>query len=363
METAENVAQSQIATEVASRLRDLTSLESVHVISMDRIGFEGPVEQEFGHPPFSERLGALAARQIAYELAFSMVMKWKQGDLNVPFRIGVAAGSTVRAIVEAFSFPPQFRDKLRDTRLTVEVAPLTIGPIPETASSAGFIANSLCRKLSQSLPSVEFVPLTEKSPESDGYRLKMKDDLRSARDKDPFDLTRENSAQSKIELKKSPLRFDWILTGVGSINSGQLVEHLKLRFPSDDNRSDIYAKAVGDICSRIFTKGGTEILQSDGDKFVGISFDWLAYLANAKSHGRRHNRVVAVTGGEEKYTAILSLMKNTLREPPVGNQRRIRCLFNSLFTDELTVRLLLDDLGREARIRREARQRSARDFD
>ena len=150
-------AQSQVVSEIAARLRKLTGFESVHVIPIDFVGFDGEYDvdhMQYGSVPFAVRLGALAADHVSFELALSMLMK-KHEDRHAIFKIGVAAGSTVRAIVKSFRmparFPELFKNPRSDDQFTVEVSPLAIGPLPETASSTGFIASDLCDKLRQSL--------------------------------------------------------------------------------------------------------------------------------------------------------------------------------------------------------------------
>lgn len=349
-------AQLQASSEIAARLREITRFESVHVISMSQIGFEGSTEiqRKFGHQPFSERLGALAAGHLAYELAFSLLMWTYEHSIkeNRPFRIGVAAGSTVRAIVENFRFPEQFVDKLSINGVSIEVCPLAIGPIPETASSAGFIASSFANRLRQSLEhgenKVEFVELSQKIPNESGYHLKMKAEIQKARNEDPFQKRKTESDKKKLRsfFESSKMRFDWILTGVGSVNSGQLNEHLELRFTPED-RQKIVTEAAGDICSRIYTHSGEEMFKDDADKFVGISFAWMQYLSNVTADsGHRSHRICAVTGGEEKYPAIMALVKNSTKELRGTDRENCLCLYNSLVTDELTARRLVIDLHR-----------------
>ncbi len=345
-------SQLQVSNELATRLREITRFESVQVIPMSYIGFEGSsaLGRTYGEMPFSDRLGALAADSVAYELAFSMLMgTYRRRPSRTPtFRIGIAAGSTVRAIVENFRFPEEFSQKLRATNLAIEVTPLAIGPIPETSSSAGFIASSFANRLQQSLEDVEFVPLSKKLPQDDGYRLSMDPEIRSARDVDPRRMLQEKSKEEFAEfIESSRMRFDWILTGVGSVNSGQLVDHLQLRFPNLDDQREIVTNAVGDICSRIYTQDGKEVKPEDADKFVGISFRWMRYLSNRRTmSGQRSHRVCAVTGGDEKYDAIRALIRNAT-EDLRGPKRRGGCPFNSLVTDELCARRLIVDLEYE----------------
>ncbi len=337
--------QTQVASEISDRLRALTDLESVHVIPIERIGLQATPAQnsERSIEPFSERLGAFAADFVAYEMAFAMFLKVLENrhpENEVVFKVGVAAGSTVRAIVEDFRIPEILCQSLAKSRLKILVSPLAIGPIPETASSAGFIASNLSLRMRQSLGSkVEFDPLAEKTPSADGYELRMVPAIRKARDEDPGELLKSD----RDRFRNSWMRFDWILTGVGSIQTGQLVEHLRLRF-GEPGMGDVMARdnVIGDICSRMYDYHGQEEHKVDGDKFVGISYRWLQFLATMRTKGQRSHTVVAVTGGEDKYDAIYALIKNTKEE--LRAKKENRCPFNSLVTDELTARRLIRDL-------------------
>jgi len=375
---SQGIPHTQAAIEVATRLRDRTKLESVHVIPTGVLGFEGQEtelgESEYGSPPFSERLGAIASDYVAYELAFSILMRIYElpklsGPENKIFQIGIAAGSTVRSIINSFRLPEGFAEKIRNSEIKIQVCPLVIGPMPETASSAGFLASLFTKTLQQALhdkEKVKFMPLSEKIPQEDGYKLAMLEEVRRVRDADPSILSLDykkiddkDKKQDIAKLRKSQLRLDWILTGVGSNGKGQLKEHIELRYKDDPKlKKKIEEDAIGDICSRIYDKNGEELAKADGDKFVGISFEWLRFLANDrhKKHAQIENRtsgqhnykITAVTGGDDKYDAIFALVQNTIEaQRHKSIDSKYLCPFNSLVTDEITARRLLRDIHKK----------------
>lgn len=308
----------QAVTETADRLRDATGLKSVHIIPSELTNWEGwsdvPIGEDRGEL-FSQRLGRLAAPFIARELASTLWLNCYTsgggGRLQPPshkFRIGIAGGSTIHGLVQALVMPDNLPDQMH-----VEIVPLVVGPIPETMYSAGFIAEMLASKI----PRSQFVEIcrTKLSPKLNECTISMDPKWSEAREND--------------HGARGALAFDWVLTGIGSTNSGQLDRHLGLLYGGQRPPG-----VIGDICSRLFGSSAVEVEEKTGDRFVAISLKWLNYLSVCPDPGRR---VIAVAGGHQKYDAIEVLLRRQKHDI------RLR-YFNVLVVDELTARMLLRGL-------------------
>lgn len=321
-------AMNQSVIEIASRLREITSLKSVHIIPAHVTGWRGwsksssPFEE-----PFSVELGRFAGEIVASEFANALLVS--NYSKERPFRIGIAAGSTIHSLVKSFHLPDDYPYSQMTSH--VEITPLVIGPVPETIYSAGFIADALHRQLPDDISTL--AKIAGATPIANGFKLSMGKEWIEARD---VDLSGPKDVEEKKQIKASPLCFDWVITGIGSKTSGPLQTHLKLRYKSNEV-TKIRKKIVGDICSRLFDAQGEEEEEREGDTFVAPSFDWLRFLSNFDKSRLLGRRVIAVTGGQKKYEPLKTLLNVAIENPN-------RKLFNVLITDELTARRLLRDL-------------------
>jgi hypothetical protein len=151
----------------------------------------------------------------------------------------------------------------------------------------------------------------------------------------------------------SPLNLDVVITGIGSLHSGQFKADIETT--SKDRMTEL-ANRKGDICSRVFGPAADELDSAHRDKFVAITFRWLKHLS--AQPGRR---VVAVAGGAEKFDALKILLrlsiqdkfesglsKNSQQSMSGSNpNKQFYRLFNVLITDELSATKLLRELNRQ----------------
>jgi len=299
--------RSQAVTDIAQRLlKRLISVgrktKSIHVLPAESTEWAGwghidefPLMDDIEQNKLNELLGKLAAGYVARELASTLTVNrftFKNGELlpnKDPFRLGIATGSTVYSLVESFEFPK------RVGRETLEIVPLVLGPVPETIYSAGFIADMLAKSLR-----AQCRPISTIANNKDSVEVRLSDDFRRLRDSD----------KSNESGKALSNYFNWVLTGIGAIDKGQLKAHVG-QFYNGKNPSGL----VGDICSRLFGSNGLELNDGRGDAFVGITFAALEQMCETEGRGKR---VIAVAGGQEKYSAIRSLL---LRKRPGLVQR------------------------------------------
>lgn len=333
-----SLVQSQASTETARRLQQITGLKSVHVAPVESIQWSGWPQDatEYFGEPFNSLLGRFAAAVISRDLAITRKLNWFDGEGGVlpeppPLRVGVAGGSTIYALVEAFQLP-------REVPVgRCEVTPLVVGPIPETNYSAGFNAEILRKKVPSN---VNPRPITNIKSVAAGFEITVRPDVIANRDAQP-----SNDWGNVLNL-------DYVVTGLGSRDSGQLRAHLGLMY--EMQHKPVPQGLIGDICSRLFGQDANEIDADIGNRFVAISFGWLKYLSSQP--GRR---IYAVAGGKDKVLPLKALLrlstKDLLEErnaqrrdlAPKRVQKIHSRLFNVLITDELTANKLVRELEKE----------------
>ncbi|MCX7424885.1 MAG: hypothetical protein NTW96_04565 [Planctomycetia bacterium] len=297
-------------------------LKTIHVVPSELTGDIGWHANDYGgqeQQELNELLGKLAMNFVARELSNTLMVNqytYDEGSRTFgketrPFRIGLATGSTIFQLVESLDIeaPP----------CPIQIAPLVVGPVPETMYSAGFIANLFVKRFRS--PDVKLLKIAEteyslKTPGS--IRLTLTKELRDLRD----DPEPDRQGRRMAEF------FDWVVTGIGAHDKGQLKAHV----------DKIYSRQtphglVGDVCSRLFGDDGRELAETKAvsDTFVAVSFAAMETMCRINGAGKR---VIAIAGGKEKYPAIRTLL---MRASP---------LFNVLVTDELTARRLLVDINR-----------------
>lgn len=310
----DTLSPSQGASETASRLlKQYGALKSVHVVPVELID-----RKEWEHSPnFGRSFGRAAAPFAMRDLANSIQLrsfnpeKRDSQPNSRAFRLGIAGGSTVYGVAEQFRLPDGV-----DTE-SVEVVPLVMGPIPETAYSAGLIAGLVTQQLS----GAKLISISSTTVEArKGITIQLRDEIVKQRElADTF----VNSAPSAVGIQ-SHLCCDFIMTGVGAPGSEQFDAHMKIVHGQRPGNAS--AGIEGDLCSRWFNQSSTEVEIPKGDSFVAISFAWLIALSKQRSY-----RVVAIAGGRDKVYALYTLLSAL---PPYR-------LINALITDELTARCLL----------------------
>jgi len=248
-------------------------------------------------------LGRLAVPYVARELAATISI---QSSKKNHFRVGIATGSTVYSMVDNFSLPANVNAS------KLELFPLVLGPVPETLYSAGFITQTLARKVGVEPKTISEINLVDGAIE-----VRFGETIRSLRRKE------EKSRAAKGT--KIANWLDWVITGIGAHEHGQCSELIK-----HVHNGKAPSNLVGDMCSRLFGPEGIEIRPSDSDAFVGITFEALEEMCDTDGKGKR---VIAIAGGRAKYDAILHMLS------PKSKRR-----FNVLVTDELTARKLLEDI-------------------
>jgi DNA-binding transcriptional regulator LsrR (DeoR family) len=265
----------QIDVEV--RLIDLFGLQDARVI---------PVPEGYALS-LTRVLGCAAAEYLEQLLAD--YYKTNPGRI---VSIGLAAGRSVYETVQALK-PGLFKG--------LEIYPLVGGPRAPTVITASENVGIMYAK---------YAPQGARS-----YELHFSNNKNTNSNANAMNETFENIRQ-----------VDFAIVGIGNISENSTLGKNLLTFGFDLQRlreKDI----VGDICSRLLYSDGTPVDFSLHDQLIGISLDDLRNL-----HQKHGKRVIAVSGGIEKFPAILAALRGGGQGPYV----------DTLITDETLASQLLN---------------------
>jgi hypothetical protein len=322
-------------------------LKGIHVIPSELTENKGWYEsgnEDVGQQELNELLGRLATDFIARELTNTLMVNQYDYDTKTrrlckrpiqeknvsgekvcgrekgtAFRIGLATGSTIFQLVDSLD--------VISVLCSVDIAPLVIGPVPETRYSAGFIADLFVRRFRAQEPArINLLNVGKITYQTSVTKDARKQQFIAIQLFPECSALRDNDKPTELGKGMADY-FDWVVTGIGAWGKGQLDVHVNKIYATGDKPTGV----VGDVCSRPFDHNGKELplTKATSDMFVAISFEAMEKMCTIQGKGKR---VIAIAGGKEKYAAIRTLL---VRDKP---------LFNVLVTDELTARRLLVDL-------------------
>ena len=310
-ELLENYEEVYSAIEIGNRLQALSGLTSVAIIPAKFVQrfWDRKPNNESPEDTLANLIGTYASKHISSRLAAACRVREPSHDgPTKKFKLGISGGSTMQAIVAAFNSPWE----IGSTTIRLEIVPLISGPIPDDGYSAGYLAKLLNFKL----PNSDLVEVSDVSFPAGGVGIRIKKELREARDKkDPNGL----------------LDFDWIITGMGAVDTRMGSRHQEMLKKQDPSLADELQHVAGDLCSRFITKHGVELCKEFGDRYVVPSLDILKRVAAAMG-----KRVIVVAGGKKKVDALHQLL---MMKP---------MLINTLITDELTAKCILYKCARNS---------------